>query len=324
MPNNFYSSGPLDRKGIQRRDADWVAQRLRDSGSRFVPVWRTRSLIKSRQAIFFNATQVESLLALADPVVFLGEWQEAAWFALDLSALPAEEFGDDLRAGEFKDLRFASLGLDRDEAAVLAYARGLLYWHRRHRFCGRCGAATVVTEAGHARDCSDPKCGKRHFPRTDPSIIALVHAEHEGKPHCLLGRQAAWPPNVYSTLAGFVEPGESLEDAVAREVLEESGVRISAARYHSSQPWPFPGALMLGFLAEAEWQPVRVDKTELEDARWFSHDEMTDALRAGALFVPPNVSIAYRLVETWFDAQGGTPLAGLSNSSFARPPKSAS
>lgn len=322
IPTNFYSSGPLDRKGMQRRDPDWIAQRLRDPASRFVPVWRTRSLIKSRQAVFLDIAQVEPLLQSADPVVFLGEWQDAAWFALDLSVLPPENFGETLRAGEFKDLRFASMGLDRNEAAVLAYARGLLFWHRRHRFCGRCGAPTVVCEAGHARDCSDVKCGKRHFPRTDPSIIALVHAEHDGQPQCLLGRQAAWPPNVYSTLAGFVEPGESLEDAVAREVFEESAVRVGAVRYHSSQPWPFPGALMLGFHAEAEWQPVQVDKTELEDARWFAHDEMTAALRERRLFVPPTVSIAFRLVESWFDAQGGTPLAELANWAYAKPARS--
>jgi NAD+ diphosphatase len=179
----------------------------------------------------------------------------------------------------------------------------------------------VVREAGHARDCTNSECAKRHFPRTDPSIIVLVTAQHEGRPHCLLGRQANWPPNVYSTLAGFVEPGESLEDAVAREVYEESGVRVDSARYHSSQPWPFPAALMLGFHAEAALQTPRVDGQELEDARWFAYDEMRAALQERKLFVPPPVSIAYRLVEAWFDAQGGPKLAELASWSFTRPAK---
>jgi NAD+ diphosphatase len=316
---NLFASGPLDRKSELRRDAGWIEQRLRDPGSRFVPVWRTRSLLQGRKAVTLDGVQAAELLAQADPVVFLGEWQDRAWFALELSTLAPENFNDALRAGEFKDLRFASMGLDRDEAAALAYARALLYWHRRHRYCGRCGSPTTVSEAGHARDCSNAECAKRHFPRTDPSIIVLVTAQHEGRPHCLLGRQASWPPNVYSTLAGFVEPGESLEDAVAREVFEESGVRVDAVRYHSSQPWPFPAALMLGFHADAAFQPVHVDGHELEDARWFAYDEMQAALQAGKLFVPPPVSIAYRLVEAWFDAQGSQKLAELANWSFTRP-----
>ncbi len=318
---NLFAAGPLDRQSERRRDDAWIEARLRDPASCFVPVWRTRSLINKRQAIFLDGAQAAMLLPQADPVVFLGEWQGRAWFALELSTLVPEQFSDALRAGEFKDLRFASVGMDRGHAAVLAYARALLYWHRRHRFCGRCGAPTAVREAGHARDCTNAACAKRHFPRTDPSIIVLVTAQHDGRPHCLLGRQANWPPNVYSTLAGFVEPGESLEDAVAREVHEESGVRVDAVRYHSSQPWPFPAALMLGFHAEAELQPVRVDGRELEDARWFAYDEMRGLLQQRKLFVPPPVSIAYRLVESWFDAQGGPPLATLADWSFTRPAK---
>lgn len=322
MPNpppNLFSSGPLDRKSELRRDAGWIEQRLRDPQSRFVPVWRTRSLIKGRQGVFLDGIQAAGLLTHADPVVFLGEWQDRAWFALELSTQVPENFGDVLRTGEFKDLRFSSMGLPREEAAVLAYSRALLYWHRRHRFCGRCGAPTTVCEAGHARDCNNKECAKRHFPRTDPSIIVLVTAQHEGRPHCLMGRQASWPPNVYSTLAGFVEPGESLEDAVVREVYEESCVRVDAVHYHSSQPWPFPAALMLGFHADAEHQPACADGEELEDTRWFSYDEMQTALKEKKLFVPPPVSIAYRLVEAWFDAQGSQKLAQLATWSFTRP-----
>lgn len=317
--SNFFANGPLDRQSERRRDPDGIERALHDPATRFVPVWRTRSLVAARKAVFLDGAQAAPLLAQADPVIFLGEWQGSAWFALELSSLAPDVFTDALRAGEFKDLRFASVGLDRDEAAVLAYARALLYWHRRHRFCGRCGAPTAVREAGHARDCTNAACAKRHFPRTDPSIIVLVTAKYQDQPHCLLGRQKNWPPHVYSTLAGFVEPGESLEDAVAREVFEESGVRVGAVRYHSSQPWPFPAALMLGFQADAEHQPVRVDGHELEDARWFAYDEMQTRLRDKTLFVPPPLSIAYRLLESWFDAQGSPKLAQLADWSFTRP-----
>lgn len=316
---NLFSSGPLDRKSELRRDARWIEQQLHNPASRFVPVWRTRSLLQGRKAIILDGTQVTGLLPSADPIVFLGEWRGQACFALELSTQTPEDFSEALRAGEFKDLRFSSMGIDRDEAAVLAYARALLYWHRRHRYCGRCGAPTTVCEAGHARDCSNAGCAKRHFPRTDPSIIVLVTAQHDGQPHCLLGRQANWPEHVYSTLAGFVEPGESIEDAVVREVFEESGVRVAAVRYHSSQPWPFPAALMLGFHADADYQPPTADGQELEDARWYSYDEMRIALQDKQLFVPPPVSIAYRLVESWFDAQGQTRLADLASWSFTRP-----
>ena len=168
------------------------------------------------------------------------------------------------------------------------------------------------------RECLNPDCSKKHFPRTDPSIIVLVHAQHEGRAHCLLGRQAEWPPNVYSCLAGFVEPGESLEDAVVREVFEESGVRVDAVHYNSSQPWPFPGSLMLGFMAEAKMQEVKVDGEELEDARWFGYEEFRDAIKAQKVMVPPPVSIAYRLVEHWFDAQGETKLASVAQWNFTR------
>jgi NAD+ diphosphatase len=318
MIQNLFSAGPLDRKSDLRRDQAWIAQRLRDTESRFVPVWRTRSFINGREPVYLDGAQAATLLGAADPVVFLGEWQDRAWFALEMSKLEPDSYPDALRAGEFKDIRFASFGMHRDHAAVLAYARAILVWHRRHRYCGRCGGATQSLEAGHVRECVNPDCSKKHFPRTDPSIIVLVHAEHEGRQYCLLGRQAEWPPNVYSCLAGFVEPGESLEDAVAREVFEESGVRVDGVHYHSSQPWPFPGSLMLGFMAEAKMQEVKVDGEELEDARWFAYEDFRDAIKTQKLMVPPPVSIAYRLVEHWFDSQGDTKLSSVAQWNFTR------
>jgi NAD+ diphosphatase len=173
-----------------------------------------------------------------------------------------------------------------------------MWWHARHRFCGVCGAPTESVEAGHVRRCTSPACGASHFPRTDPAVIMLVH---DGD-RALLGRQKIWPPGMYSTLAGFVEPGESLEETVAREVFEESGIRVAEVRYHSSQPWPFPASLMIGFHAAAASREIRMDQSELEDCGWFSRAELRDFGRQGKA-LPRADSIARRLIEDWL-AQG--------------------
>jgi NAD+ diphosphatase len=188
--------------------------------------------------------------------------------------------------------------LAQDEGGLLAYAAALLNWHRRHRFCSVCGTASQVREAGLLRVC--PACGAEHHPRTDPVVIMLVVDGERDR--VLLGRQAAWPAGRYSALAGFVEPGESLEDAVAREVFEESGVEVGDARYVSSQPWPFPSSLMLGFHARYASGEARVRDRELEDVRWFHRDELAASMRGeGPLRVPPRIAIARRLIEEWLD-----------------------
>jgi NAD+ diphosphatase len=216
-------------------------------------------------------------------VIFLGLDEEGrAMFAVD-----AAEAG----AGSFMDLRGAAMFLGTEEANRAAYASAMLTWHRRHRWCGACGAPTTPDWAGHLRRCAG--CGAEHFPRTDPVMIVVVTAGE----HVLLGRQPTWPPGMWSALAGFVEPGESLEDAVRREVREEAGVAVTEVTYHSSQPWPFPLSLMVGFAASAGPVPpeIAVDHSELDDARWFTADEI------GALTLPPSFSIARQLVETWLD-----------------------
>ena len=207
-------------------------------------------------------------LELGEGLVFLGEDDDGApVFCLDLATLDdavVEDIGAD--GFRFVDLRGAAMVLPEDEANRAAYASAMLTWHLRHRWCGACGPQTVSDWAGHVRRC--PGCGAEHFPRTDPVIIVLVTAGDS----CLLGRQSIWPPQMWSALAGFVEPGESLEDAVRREVGEEAGVVVHDPTYHSSQPWPFPMSLMVGFIASAGDSPpeVVVDHNELEDARWFT------------------------------------------------------
>ena len=196
----------------------------------------------------------------------------------------------------FEDLRQIASVLPAEEAGILGYARAMMSWRRRHRFCGSCGARTLPARSGHVLVCSDPGCRSEQFPRIDPAIIVLVS---DGD-RALLGRQASWPPGRYSTIAGFVEPGESLEDAVAREVGEETGILVDSIEYHSSQPWPFPASLMLGFTARAVTQEVRLRDQELEDARWFTRAQ----LAAGTPLLPPRQSISFRLIEHWYEAGG--------------------
>ena len=197
----------------------------------------------------------------------------------------------------FVDLRAVGALLDRAEGALLAYARGIMHWHARHRHCGACGAPTRVEAAGHVRRCSDASCNAEHFPRTDPAVIMLVTSGD----HALLGRQRVWPAGMHSTLAGFVEPGESLEEAVAREVMEEAGVAVRPEDvcYHSSQPWPFPGSIMLGFHVEARERSLSVDAEELETAGWFARDFLLSEHDPEVFRLPRPDSIARRLIEDW-------------------------
>ena len=208
-----------------------------------------------------------------------------------------------MRAGKFQDLRYIGIFLPQADAAILAYARAMVYWHRQNGYCGKCGQATESSHAGHQRQCINTRCGRIQFPRSDPAIIVLV--EHEDA--CLLGRHVSWPEGVYSTLAGFAEPGESLEDAVIREVWEESRVRVRNAHYHSSQPWPFPASVMLGFHASGEYDEPVADGVELADVRWFQHADMQRLMDNSELILPPGFSISRQLIDAWNLRRGGEP-----------------
>lgn len=201
--------------------------------------------------------------------------------------------------GGWLGLREAATQLPAAEASLFAYARALLTWHRSSRHCGACGATTSLRPGGRARRCTNEACGREHFPRTDPAIIVLV--EHQGR--CLLGRQPSWAKRRFSTLAGFVEPGETLEDAVRREVAEEAGVRVGACRYRSSQPWPFPGALMIGFRAEAEDPALQLGE-ELAEAEWFSASALVEAVASRSIGISPPLSVARQLINEWVEEQG--------------------
>ena len=300
--NNVFAGGELDRAAPRRADEAWVAAHRANPESRYVALWRGFCLIQgdaAPRAAYLARETIERLAPDDAIVALLGLEGDIATFAVDLSDLDDEAAKGALEDfGEFRDLRDFGGLMTAPEASLMAHARGLIYWHRRHRFCGVCGAPAHIRHAGHLRRCGNGDCGAEHFPRTDPAVIMLV-ADGD---RCLMGRQAEWPEGLYSTLAGFVEPGESLEEAVAREIWEEAGITVSDVRYHSSQPWPFPASLMLGFHATATSTEIKLISDELDDARWFERDELRNP--TVDMRLPRPTSISRRLVDDWIEGVG--------------------
>src|SRR5580704_127763 len=291
---NFFAGSYLERRAEAREDPQWLAAARADPATRYVIAQGTAQLVRNGDAPRIAFLRADApLLKAADAAsnTLLGWFHGARCVLVEL---PAGTSAPLPRDATFQELRPLTASLPADEAALLAYARALSIWHARHLFCGVCGSATLPVSAGHCLRCSREGCAQDYFPRLDPAIIVLVS---DGE-RALLGRQAGWPARRYSTIAGFVEPGESLEDAVAREVFEETGVTVDGIEYHSSQPWPFPSSLMLGFTAHAVTHEVHLRDRELEDARWFSRADLC----SGVPVVPPSQSISYRLIEDWFDA----------------------
>jgi NAD+ diphosphatase len=280
--------GPVDRAANRRTDAEWLRQRWTSGAVRLVG-------FDGEAALLTEAGDGLALLPLAPAgdlppdAVLLGEAHGRAVFALDLAAsAPAEALRRDLRS-------LAAEGrLAPDDLGLLAAARSLLQWHARHRFCANCGSPSAAMDGGWRRVC--PACSASHFPRTDP--VAIVAVKHEGR--LLLARQPHFPPGMYSALAGFIEPGETIEAAAEREIFEEAGVRLRTVRYRSSQPWPFPASLMIGLIAEAVDDRLEIDRSELEDARWFSRDEcaaMLSGVHPQGLKAPMPLAIAHHLMR---------------------------
>ncbi len=301
---NHLTMVSIDRMAEKRRDKKWLEEQLQNPSTRLLPMWQDRHLVKEtddgkHHALLLSPEEARKTIPQIKPDIFLGKDRETGtvYFAADLPTEKNEAAETLETLGEFMDLRWSVERVNRFEGALLAYARAIAYWHHNHAFCGSCGHPTRLQEAGFLRVCTHKDCQKEHYPRTDPAVIALIT---DGQ-RCLLGSAPRWPKGLYSTIAGFVEPGETFEQAVAREGEEETGVRIDPERvfYHSSQPWPFPASIMIGFTAYTEHQQVRVDPEELEDARWFSREEIQQELDAGTIRLPSAFSIANRLISDW-------------------------
>ncbi|HET7561945.1 MAG TPA: NAD(+) diphosphatase [Rhodanobacteraceae bacterium] len=292
---NRFTASPLDRCGEYRADPGWLAAQRAALGARFLVFDQDGCApVVGARLCWLDGAAVAAEAA----VNFLGRLDDVPVFALrdpvDHGVLPA---------AAWLNLRRMAMELERPEAGLVAYARGLANWQDATRHCAYCGGALALIDGGHRARCA--QCQRLHFPRTDAAIIVIV--EHADA--CLLGRQAAWPPGQYSTLAGFVEPGESLADAVRREVREETGIEVVDCDFHSSQPWPFPASLMLGFTARAAARAITLADGELEDARWFSAREIEAGLRDGSLKLSSPLSISHRLIEHWLRERAGVDLA---------------
>jgi len=305
---NVFAGPYLDRAGHLRADPAWLESALADPRSRVLPVWDSRNLVADAGESLDQPTLRAAFLGIDEitppqraDLILLGRRDGTDFFAYEVESAEPPPIPEKAR---FAELRTVAALLPDAEAGLLSYARAMIGWRRTHRHCGRCGAKTVSAKAGHVLICTNPVCRHEQFPRLDPAIIVLVI---DGDDRVLLGRQASWPAGRYSTIAGFVEPGESLEDAVAREVHEETGIFVEGIEYHSSQPWPFPSSLMLGFTARAVSQDIDLRDLELEDARWFTRADIV----GGTPYLPPNVSISFRLIEHWFDAAAAVPLRKL-------------
>ncbi|KTD89755.1 NAD(+) diphosphatase [Pseudoalteromonas sp. H71] len=299
-----YSDMPLDRCSNVRKDPTWFKGQM-SSQSVWLLVKNNETLfIKNTPQIMFLPYEQITQLNLTN-ALFLGlNTTKKGVFALDVSDIDDTTLAPIISGAEFMDIRKQGPLVDIKEGSIAALARGLCYWHATHRFCGRCGSKNHLVEAGHSRLCENERCKHPTFPRTDPAVIMVVTKTFaDGIERCLLGRQAVWPKGMYSSLAGFVDPGETLEQAVAREVKEEAGVEVNDVTYVASQPWPFPSSIMLGFFAKATSEQINVDKDELDDAKWFSREDLANFGNwhdeGEHLKLPRTDSISRYLIEHW-------------------------
>jgi NAD+ diphosphatase len=299
-----FSGNPLNRASEKRTDAAWIESARRDPSSLILPLWRLQPLVLepaesgAPAGLAMVRPGVVDRLATDDaPCIFLGLDGACAIFALDVSNAsdPAKE-GPLVGLGSFQDARMAAQIVSARDAALIAQAKSMIDWHQRHGFCPKCGAPTKVMDAGYRRLCA--RCNAEHFPRVDPVVIMLAN---DGDA-CLVGRGKHFPPGMFSALAGFIEPGETIEEAVRRELMEEASARVGEVTYYATQPWPFPSSLMIGCFAKAESREVKPDETELAEVRWIERRaarELVAGKQVDGIRVPPSIAIAHHLIKTW-------------------------
>lgn len=306
---NRFTAVRLNREVELRDDARWVTETLVNPNTRLVPLWRSRSLLERTTdgtiAVYLSPNEFSQPDRIQPPTL-LGNDGEREYFVVSVTDAQKDTILAKHTDARFADLRRASIYMAAKHAGILAYARALHYWQHRHAFCGVCGSPNLLRSAGHTMMCSNDECARESYPRIDPAIIVLV--THEDA--CLLGRNAKWAPKQFSTLAGFVEPGESLEDAVVREVYEEVQLQLENIRYVSSQPWPFPASAMCGFYAEALDRDCGVSE-EVTETQWYTVESLTNAVQNDEVRLSPPVSIAFRLLADWFRKNGGGDLEEL-------------
>ena len=300
---NIFSGNPLNRASERRGDVSWLAEKLLASDSLAIALWNGKPMVERSQGgdlqiAYIPSRLAEDLSGGAERLLFLGLWQETAVFAVDLEGGHDPADGPLAGMGRFEELRGVAMRMPGSDAAMAATAKSMFEWRRRHRHCSACGEHTNVVDGGWKRQC--PACNAEHFPRTDPVVIMLaVHGER-----CMLGRQEAWPKGMYSALAGFLEPGETIEEACARELEEEAGLKTVSVAYHSTQPWPYPSSLMIGLVAQVANDEATPDQTELSEVRWFTKPEARGVL-AGEMegvFAPGAMAIAHQLLKTWAES----------------------
>ncbi len=302
---NTFAGNPLDRASYKRADADWLEAKIADPDTLAVALWNGKPMVedapggdRSLRIAYVPMGLARETAGSDERMLFLGLWKETAVFAIDLETAidPAE--GPLKGFGRFEDLRASALRLPAGDAAICATAKGVFEWRRRHGFCAACGEQTIAVEGGWKRVCES--CRTEHFPRTDPVVIMLPTIGEK----CLLGRQAVWPQGMYSALAGFLEPGETIEEACAREVNEEAGLTAVRVNYHSTQPWPYPSSLMIGLICEVEDDNAEPDLNELEEVRWFSRTEARSLIKGelNDARAPGGMAIAFQLIKAWAEA----------------------
>ena len=298
-----FAGNPLNRASEKRTDANWIESKRHDPSSLVLPMCRLEPFLLEPDksgAIELGLVRAEVVDSIAGPeaaCVFLGLDGERAIFALDVSeAGDPGNVGPLARLGYFRDARMAAQMVSIKDAAIISQAKAMIDWHRRHGFCPACGAPTKIVDAGYRRLCG--QCNAEHFPRVDPVVIMLAIAGDA----CLVGRGKQFPSGMFSALAGFVEPGETIEEAVRRELMEEASVKVGEVSYYATQPWPFPSSLMIGCFAKAESREAKADENELAEVRWLERSlarDLIEGKQVDGLRVPPPIAIAHHLIKTW-------------------------